>query len=170
VFGLFVQAIKGADILASGYAGLPDEFGDFKVFMPDFFGDNPQDLANYPPKTPKQRKAILDFMEGPANPDERLPLIEPLLNAFQKSHPQITSWSILGFCWGAKIAALATTVGTKFTAAAGCHPSLMDVEDAKHVTVPTCILASQDEDPDVSSVFLHSWIYRVGTQLTRETS
>lgn len=151
VFGLFVQAIKGADILAYDYAEMPDGAGEFKVFMPDFWGDHPQDLANFPPKTPKQRKAIVDFMTGPADPDKNVPLIAPLFEAFQKANPLITSWSILGFCWGVKIAALVTTKGTKFKAAAGAHPSLMDVEDAKHITVPVCILPSQDEDPQVGN-------------------
>lgn len=40
VFGLFVQAIKGADILAFNYPDLPDGVGDFKVFMSDFWGDH----------------------------------------------------------------------------------------------------------------------------------
>jgi dienelactone hydrolase len=150
VFGLFIQSIKGADILASDYEAYPDGAGDFKVFMPDFWGDHPQDLSNFPPKTPKQTKAIIDFMTGPAEPSKTVPLIDPLLDAFQKKYPQITSWSTLGFCWGVKICTLVTAQGTKFKAAAGAHPSLMNVEDAKKVVVPTCILPSQDEDPEVS--------------------
>jgi dienelactone hydrolase len=117
--------------------------------MPDFWGEHPQDLANFPPKTSKQRQAIFDFMTGPADPEKTVPLIGPLVEAFQQGNPQITTWSILGFCWGVKIAALVAKEGSKFTAAAGCHPSMMNVEDAKHVTVPMCILPSQDEDPDV---------------------
>lgn len=150
VFGIFVQAIKGADILASDYEQMPDGAGDFKVFMPDFWGDHPQDLANFPPKTPTQTKAIMDFLEGPGDPSKTVPLIEPLLQAFQEQNPQITSWSTLGFCWGVKITALTTVKGTKFKAAAGGHPSLLDVEDAKKIVVPTCLLPSQDEDPEVS--------------------
>ena len=152
VFGLFVQAIKGADILASDYEQMPDGVGDFKVFMPDFWGDHPQDLANFPPKTPKQQKAIMEFVMGPGDPARTVPLIEPLLESFQKQNPQITSWSILGFCWGVKIASLVTTAGTKFKAAAGAHPSMFDPEDAKHVVVPMCVLPSQDEDPEVSPI------------------
>ncbi|KIW68155.1 hypothetical protein PV04_04121 [Phialophora macrospora] len=153
VFGLYVQAIKGADILAWDYPELPDGAGEFKVFMPDFWGDHPQDLANFPPKTPKQMKAVVDFMTGPANPDKIVPMIGPLFDAFQKANPQIKTWSILGFCWGVKIAALVTTQGTKFSAAAGAHPSLMDIEDTKHVTVPFCVLPSQDEDPE----YVEAW-------------
>lgn len=147
---MFVQAIKGADILAYDYEQYPDGAGEWMVFMPDFWGDHPQDLNNFPPKTPKQRQAIMEFMTGVGDPSRTLPLVEPLLEAFQKANPQLTSWSTLGFCWGVKITTLVTTKGTKFKAAAGCHPSLMVVEDAKHVVVPTAIMPSQDEDPEVS--------------------
>ena len=96
VFGLYIQSIRGADILASDFPAQPDGAGDFKVFMPVFFGDNPADLANYPPKTPPQFKAIKEFMTGPADPDKTVPLIFPLLEAMKKDNPQIESWSILG--------------------------------------------------------------------------
>ncbi|KPI34559.1 uncharacterized protein AB675_11191 [Cyphellophora attinorum] len=155
VFGLFVQAIKGCDILAYGSDETPDNAGDFKVFMPDFWGDHPQDLNNFPPKTPKQRQAVYDFMTGPANPKTVLPLMQPLHDAFQKHSPKINSWSLVGFCWGVKMLALVTTKGTKFQAAAGCHPSLMDVEDAKKVSVPFCIMPSQDEDPELVDAWFH---------------
>jgi len=96
VFGLYIQTLRGADILASDFAADPDGAGDFKVFMPVFFGENPADLANYPPKTPPQFKAITEFMTGPAEPDRTVPLVFPLLEAMKKGNPQIESWAILG--------------------------------------------------------------------------
>lgn len=150
VFGLYIQSLRGADILASDYAPVPDNAGDFRVFMPDFWGDHPQDLANFPPKTPKQTKAIVDFMNGPADPDKTLPLIMPMLDEMKKRNPAIETWAIMGFCWGGKIAALESQSGTPFKAAAQCHPSLLDVEDAKQVTIPMVVLPSMDEDPAVS--------------------
>lgn len=136
VFGLYIQSLRGADILASDYAPVPDNAGDFKVFMPDFWGDHPQDLANFPPKTPKQTKAIVDFMNGPADPERTLPLIRPMLEEMKKRNPAIETWAIMGFCWGGKIAALQSRSGTPFKAAVQCHPSLLDTEDAKLVTIP----------------------------------
>lgn len=133
-----------------GYNEHPDDAGEFQVFMPDWFGDHPQDLDNFPPKTPKQFKAILDFMQGPGNPEKTVPLIAPLMGDIQKAHPEIESWCILGFCWGGKIASLVCQKGTIFKAAAQCHPSLLETEDAKKVVVPMCILPSQDEVPEVS--------------------
>src|ERR1700709_974413 len=101
VFGLYIQALKGADILASGYEPVPDTAGDFKVFMPDFWGDHPQDLSIFPPKTPTEFKKINDFfVTGPANLDKTRPLIMPLFEAMKAKHPEIKVWAIMGFCWG----------------------------------------------------------------------
>jgi hypothetical protein len=112
VFGLYIQALKGADILAFDSNQLPDNAGPFKVFMPDFWGDHPQDMANFPPKTPKQLEAIVAFMTGPGDPAKTMPLVEPLFEAFQKENPQIESWALLGFCWGAKLVSFLPCAGT----------------------------------------------------------
>lgn len=153
VFGLYIQALKGADILASDYAQFPDGAGDFKVFMPDFWGDNPQDLSLFPPKTPAQTKIIMDFfITGPANIGKTQPWIMPLLEAMKAQHPEIEVWAIMGFCWGGKIAALFSSKGSPFKASAQCHPSLLDVNDAKSVKIPMVVLPSMDED---SAVWYH---------------
>lgn len=152
IFGLYIQTIRGADILASGYSPIPDNSGDFKVFMPVFFGNSPADAANYPPKTPAQTKAISDFMTGPANPNKTVPLILPLLEAMKKKNPQIESWAILGFCWGGKIAALLSQAGTPFKASAQCHPSLLEQRDASNITIPHVVLPSMEEVPEVCTI------------------
>jgi len=149
IFGLYIQSIRGADILAYDYPALPDSAGEFKIFMPVFFGDHPADIANYPPKTPPQFKAITDFMTGPANPEKKLPLIEPLLKAMKKENPQIESWGILGYCWGGKIAALVSQEGTPFKASGQCHPSLLELGDAEKVVIPHVVLPSMDEVPEI---------------------
>lgn len=150
VFGLYIQTLRGADILASGYDPVPDSAGDFQVFMPDFFGDNPQDMANFPPKTPKQYDAIIKFMHGPADPPATMKLVGPLMETISKTHPEITSWATLGMCWGGKVSTLVSGEGTIFKASAQVHPSLLDVEDAMKVTIPHCVLPSMDEDVKVS--------------------
>lgn len=151
IFGLYIQSIRGADILASDHAAHPDNAGSFKVFMPVFFGDHPADIANYPPKTPPQFKAITDFMTGPANPEKTLPLILPLLEAMKKENPQIESWAILGYCWGGKIAALVSQEGTPFKASGQNHPSLLETKDAEKIVIPHVVLPSMEEVPEVRS-------------------
>jgi dienelactone hydrolase len=93
-------------------------------------------------------------MTGPAAPDKSLPLVSPLLQDMKNRNPGIETWAIMGFCWGGKIAALVSQTGTSFKAAAQCHPSLLDIEDAKQVTIPMVVLPSMDEDPVVSIRFL----------------
>jgi dienelactone hydrolase len=154
IFGLYVQTIRGADILASGYISTPDNAGDFKVFMPDWFGDSPAEAANYPPKNPAQTKAIMDFMTGPANPNKTVPSVLPLLEAIKKQNPQIESWAIMGYCWGGKIAALLSQSGTPFKASAQVHPSLLEMQDASKVTIPHVFLPSMEEVPEVLSYHL----------------
>ncbi|KAE8453961.1 hypothetical protein EG329_007737 [Mollisiaceae sp. DMI_Dod_QoI] len=154
IFGLYIQTLRGADILASGFPSpLPDvpadTSGTYRVFMPDFFSSQPADIANYPPKTPKQFEYIMAFMSGPADPAGTLPLIEPIMKELQEKNPQIKSWAILGFCWGGKIAALASQEGTIFKASGQAHPSLLDTEDAKKITIPHVVLPSNDEVPEV---------------------
>jgi len=149
IFGLYIQSIRGADILASDFAAQPDEAGDFKVFMPVFFGENPADIADYPPKTPPQFENIMKFMTGPADPAKTLPLVLPLLEEMKKQNPQIESWAILGYCWGGKIAALSSQAGTPFKASAQCHPSLLELADATKITIPHAVLASMEEVPEV---------------------
>lgn len=117
--------------------------------MPVFFGEHPADIANYPPKTPPQFKAIKDFMTGPADPTKTLPLIEPLLEAMKRANPQIESWAILGYCWGGKIAVLASGEGSAFLASGQCHPSLLETVDAEKVAIPHVVLPSMDEVPEV---------------------
>ena len=155
VFGLFIQTIRGADILATGYPAASDDAGSFKVFMPDFFGDNPSDITTFPPKTPAHLKFTMAFMSGPANPDKTVPLIVPMMEEIKRAHPEIESWAILGFCWGGKIAALVSQEESLFKASGQCHPSLADTDDAKKVTIPMVFLPSQDEDPEVSEPVVH---------------
>lgn len=149
VFGLYIQTLKGADILASGYAPANDTAGDFKVFMPDFFGDHPQDIANFPPKTPAQIKSIMDYMTGPADPAKTVPLIAPMMEEIKKQHPELTTFAIFGTCWGGKIAALVSQEGSLFEASAQVHPSLLDINDASKVAIPMVVLPSMDEDVEM---------------------
>lgn len=157
VFGLYIQALKGADILASDYSPYPDNAGDFKVFMPDWWGDNPQDLSIFPPKTPAQTEKIMAFFtSGPGNVEKQTPKVEPLIEAIRKEYPEITEWAVMGFCWGGKMTALFSGPGTMFKAAAQCHPSLVDVKDVSHIEIPMCILPSMDENVEVSIGF--TWL------------
>lgn len=46
-----------------------------------------------------------------------------------------------------------STPDTPFSAAASCHPAMIDPADAPKVAVPFCLLPSQDEDPQAVKAF-----------------
>lgn len=152
VFGLFIQTIRGADILTTGYPAANDDAGPFKDSMPDFFGDNPSNITTFPTKMPAHLKFRITFLTGPAHPDKIVPLIMLIMEEIKKAHPEIESWAILGFCWGGKIAALVFQEGSLFKAFRHCHPNLADTENTKKVTIPMMFLPSQHEGPE-GSVF-----------------
>jgi hypothetical protein len=50
------------------------------------------------------------------------------------------------YCWGGKIVSLTTSdSSTIFSAAAECHPAMVDPKDAEKIKIPLCLLASGDE-------------------------
>lgn len=51
----------------------------------------------------------------------------------------------MGFCWGGKIVNLTSAKDTPWTAAAACHPAMVDANDAAAITIPFAMLPSKDE-------------------------
>jgi dienelactone hydrolase len=71
---------------------------------------------------------------------------------------KIQKWGVMGHCWGGKVAALLTGAGDAtwhgtFQAAAQCHPSLVNVDDASKINVPMMVLASKGEDKDAMNQY-----------------
>ena len=71
-----------------------------------------------------------------------------VVDEITSKYPSIESWGIVGFCWGGKIVNLTSQSGTKFKAAAACHPAMVDPADAPGVTIPYCMIPSKDEDKE----------------------
>ncbi|KAF2669103.1 carboxymethylenebutenolidase [Microthyrium microscopicum] len=143
IFGFFPQTIQGADILAYG-----NKDRKYQVFMPDFFDGKPADISWYPPDNEEKGKKLGAFFEGPAAPPKTVEKLNSLIAELKKSHSEIESWGIVGYCWGGKIVNLVSQAGTPFKAAAACHPAMVDPADAPKVTIPIALLPSQDEDKD----------------------
>jgi dienelactone hydrolase len=143
VFGFFNQTIQGADILSTS-----DRKRKYMVFMPDFFENSPADISWYPPQTEEHQQKLGNFFQTKAVPANSLVKIPGLVSkADELAHAgKFESWSIVGHCWGGKIACLAASGDRPlFKAAVQCHPAMLDVNDAKKVTVPMALLASKDE-------------------------
>ncbi|KAK6909275.1 hypothetical protein I203_103292 [Kwoniella mangroviensis CBS 8507] len=72
---------------------------------------------------------------GRAKLDDRLPEVLNFAKALKKDHG-INRVSILGYCWGGKLALLSLTSGTPFCCGAVIHPAMIAPEDGENLTVP----------------------------------
>jgi len=139
IFAYFPQILQGADILASA---------EHLVVMPDFFKGEVAEPNCYPADTPEKGKALMAFINGPANTKDGEANVRAIAEGLKKEYPGVERWGVVGYCWGAKVASLVSGPGTPFTVSAQLHPALMDVEDFKKVTIPQLILLSGDEPAD----------------------
>lgn len=141
IFGFFPQTVQGADILAT--SGKQKH----RVLIPDWFEGEPADYSWYPPTTDEHKKKLGEFF-GKNPPTRVAPLVPGFIKAAEEKYPSVKSWAILGYCWGGKVATLATSTTSPFSAAVSCHPAMVDPADGPKVQVPLCFLASKDEDAE----------------------
>jgi len=141
IFGYYPQSLQGADILSTS-----DKDHTYQVFMPDFFEGKPADISWYPPDTKEKGEKLGNFFQTTGAPPKAASRISPLLKEIEKQYPSIKTWGVVGFCWGGKVVSItSSTDSTPFTAAAECHPAMVDPADATGIKIPLCLLASQDE-------------------------
>lgn len=140
IFGFFPQSIQGADILATA-----DEDNNYQVFIPDFFEGKYADMSWYPPTDEEKRQALGNFFQNQGAAPKTALKIPGLLKEIEKQYSGIKIWGVAGFCWGGKIVSLTSQQGTPFTAAAECHPGMVDPSEASSISIPLCMLASKDE-------------------------
>ena len=141
IFGFWPQTIQGADILATG-----DKEQSYQVFMPDFFEGQPADISWYPPDTKEKGEKLGAFFGAQAAPPKTVARIPKVIDELQTKFPDIQAWGIVGYCWGGKIVNLVSQQGSRFKAAASCHPAMVDANDAPGVTIPFLMLPSQGEE------------------------
>ncbi|GES63202.1 dienelactone hydrolase family protein [Aspergillus terreus] len=149
IFGFFPQTLQGADILSTSNEK------KYRVFMPDFFEGQPADITWFPPQTDDHKQKLGNFFQTKAAPPNTLSKIPAIVSEANKLAPNGQfDWSILGYCWGGKIACLASgQENTIFKAAVQCHPAMLAPDDAKSVSVPMAVLASKDENPKDVTAF-----------------
>ncbi|KAK3695033.1 Alpha/Beta hydrolase protein [Podospora appendiculata] len=148
IFGYFDQTLQGADILATSTDHQP-----YKVLMPDWFAGSPCPIEWYPPNTDDKKQKLGAFFgkNPPPGVAARLPGYVASLRA---KYPSITSWGILGFCWGGKVVSLVTSGGSNpFAVAAEAHPAMVDPAEAEGIKVPFIMLASGEEPADKVELF-----------------
>jgi dienelactone hydrolase len=104
--------------------------------------------ASFPPDTEEKQKTLGGFFQKHPPPSVA-GKIPNYMKAASSAHPEITSWAIMGFCWGGKVVSLVTSSPENiFKAGVECHPAMVAADDAKSIKVPLCMLASKDEDPE----------------------
>jgi dienelactone hydrolase len=164
IFGYYPQTLQGADILSTS-----NDHQKYLVFVPDFFEGKPADISWYPPDNEDKKKKLGEFFSGIAAPPKNAAKVPDLVKAIGEKYSGIKSWGILGvsilivpsndhftrkmmlttriqYCWGGKIVSLTTSdSSTIFSAAAECHPAMVDPKDAEKIKIPLCMLASKDE-------------------------
>ena len=125
--------------------------------MPDFFEGGTADISWYPPTNEEQVQLLQQFLHTKtALP----PAFSKIFDIVQGGNMYAIggtyeSWSILGLCWGGKIATLcAGSNDGLFKAAVQCHPAMLDVNDAERVNVPFVCLVSKDEPADDVRAFM----------------
>ncbi|KAK8927343.1 hypothetical protein H634G_05363 [Metarhizium anisopliae BRIP 53293] len=140
IFGYFEQTVQGADILAHS-----DSEHKYKVLIPDWFKGNPAAIEWYPPDTSEKKEKLGAFF-GKFPPPATAAKLPTYVQAVKQQYASLTKFGIVGYCWGGKVATLATKADNNaFGAIASVHPAMVDPADAKGINVPIALLASGDE-------------------------
>ncbi|KID75397.1 Dienelactone hydrolase, partial [Metarhizium brunneum ARSEF 3297] len=149
IFGYFEQTVQGADILAHS-----DSEHKYKVLIPDWFKGNPAAIEWYPPDTSEKKEKLGAFF-GKFPPPATAAKLPTYVQAVKQQFASLTKFGIVGqlsgiktrqYCWGGKVATLATKADNNvFGAIASVHPAMVDPADAKGINVPMALLASGDE-------------------------
>ncbi|KAF2093889.1 putative hydrolase [Rhizodiscina lignyota] len=145
IFGFSPQILQGADLMATA-----DTHREYRVFMPDFFEGSPADGSWFASQSNEAQQKVGNFFQTKAAPPRTLSKIPGVIEDANKlsleSNTVFSTWAIMGYCWGGKVANLTLKSPTAFKVAAQLHPAMLDPEDAKNVDVPMVLLASKDED------------------------
>ncbi|KHN94275.1 Dienelactone hydrolase family [Metarhizium album ARSEF 1941] len=140
IFGYFEQTLQGADILAHS-----DSEHKYKVLIPDWFKGNPAAIEWYPPDTPEKEEKLGAFF-GKFPPPATAAAVPAYVQAVKRQNASLTKFGIVGYCWGGKVATLATKAESNpFGVMASVHPAMIDPADAQGLNVPVVLLASGDE-------------------------
>ncbi|KAL2833814.1 dienelactone hydrolase [Aspergillus cavernicola] len=141
IFGLYPQTKEGAAILSRELNCL--------VIIPDFFAGNPANMDWVGMDTEDKRKNMMAFFQDRADPVKNLASLLRVMAQTKSLYPQVKSWGIVGLCWGGKLAAMASGSHSYFTVSGQAHPSLLDVADAKAISIPHICLPSPDEPAEL---------------------
>ncbi|KAJ5583997.1 uncharacterized protein N7459_003797 [Penicillium hispanicum] len=145
IFGVASQTLQGADLLAARLNAV--------VLLPDFFEGESLSHDVIPPNTEEKRKIMGDFLAHKANVARNVGVLTEAVPQYRLRFPSVGKWGAFGLCWGGKVTALASAANTPFAASGQVHPGMLDVADAKALTIPHIVLASKDEPADAVAAY-----------------
>ena len=96
--------------------------------------------------TEEQKKNLYAWF-GPRTPPTGVAKIPKIIADIEAVYGKKT-WGAVGFCWGGKVVSLISGPETLFKASVQAHPGLIDPTDAEKITIPTLMLASEDESAE----------------------
>lgn len=141
VFGPAPQTLQGADALAKAL--------DILVVVPDFFKGEPMQAAWFETPTEETDKLKAAFFAKAMEMDKNAKNLLDFTSAAKEKWSGVESWGAFGLCWGGKVVVLTSDSATPFSASGQVHPGRMAADDAKLVTIPHIVLASNGEPADV---------------------
>ncbi len=102
---------------------------------------------------PDADKQPLNALLADITSKEEMGRIAQVLKILQSdaNYAHVQGWAGVGFCWGAKsLSLIASSPGKPWLdVIALTSPSRLDPEEAKSITIPTMVLASQGEDEQI---------------------
>ncbi|KAE8152240.1 2-dehydropantoate 2-reductase [Aspergillus avenaceus] len=140
IFGLAVQTLQGADLLAARLGCL--------VTIPDFFEGVYAQPGWFPADTEEKQSKLASFVANQASYPRNVDALLDVVRRYEGDVPGVEKWGALGLCWGGKVAVLASGPGSPFVATGQVHPGRADAADAENLAVPHLVLASKDEPAD----------------------
>ncbi|KAL3472581.1 hypothetical protein BJX99DRAFT_235210 [Aspergillus californicus] len=137
IFGLAIQTLQGADLLASQLSAV--------VLVPDFFHGDAAQHDWLPANTDEKKKLLSEFINGKAAFPQNVQALKRVVEAGKYEFPGVEKWGSYGLCWGGKVVVLLSGSDAPFTASGQVHPGRLEKADAERLTIPHIVLASKDE-------------------------
>ncbi|KAF7588376.1 hypothetical protein BBP40_005769 [Aspergillus hancockii] len=137
IFGMAVQTLQGADLLATRLKA--------RVVVPDFFEGIFAQPEWFPTDTEEKKDALARFVANEASIPRNVDTLLEITKQYNTAFPAVSKWAALGLCWGGKVTVLASGPGTPFVASGQVHPGRTDKSDAEKLAIPHIVLASKDE-------------------------
>ncbi|RFU31476.1 hypothetical protein B7463_g4888, partial [Scytalidium lignicola] len=144
VFGPALQTLQGADRLAASLSAT--------VLVPDFLKGSYAQDAWFTGELSEEAKQQQRAFRESSDPTQKVGLVTDVIKSYEEGEGKREGgrvWACLGFCWGAKVTALASAgPNPPFKVSAQGHPSRLAREDAEAITIPHIILAAPSDNKE----------------------